>query len=400
MHLTSLALALTLLPICRLTAFTTTPCDYRELARIRIVNDAGGEVAASYDGGQTWTPVGRVLRYTTRANPRGYTASKWVAAGRVAATAVNAIHVSVGYNQEDERGVIFSLLPREFLTPMEGYNSFLSPNSSIYTDISAGEGIFGGGIAPLVGNPVYLEVDESRLRPLPGGYHPGRGDILVIAVLRPDLYPVAAQFENREGGAITLRYPDGSRRLLGWVIRPVRGIGRFAGSLYSDIGRIRAGHAGVVDISTSPPGFLGAFQVIPVGHALSPEMHYAWSKTQWMIVGPAEAESPLWEGLMPLFYQHIRPDYLATDLYSRAWRARLLARFLVEVDEGDGWEPMPCFRLPPDPTTPLPAWADSALDGVCRLRILFPVDSGAKGEEAERAAVPDGMPCHKAQGGR
>ncbi len=352
----------------------------REILRLRIVNDRGGEIAASRDGGETWRPLGRVLRYTVRVNARGYTASKWVPAGRVAATAVNAIHINVGIDEAEDRGIIFSLLPREFLTPPGDWRSFLSLDSSIYTDIPAGRGIFGGGEAPFVGSRVFREMEYGCLAPLEAGYVPGRGDVLVIIVARPEPYPVALELENREGGAISLRSADGSRRLLGWVIRPVGGIGRFAGSIYAGIGRIRAGHAGVVDVSTSPEGSLGAFQIIPVGHALSPEMELAWRRSQWMIVGPVEEESPLWEGLRPLFLEHLRPDYLPDDLYARDWRERLLARFLVDVDRGDGWAPMPCLRLAADPAAPLPGWADSALAEVARVRILFPL--------AERPSSP------------
>ena len=346
----------------------------REILRLRVVNDSEGEIAASSDGGETWRRMGRVVRYTARVNERGYTASKWVPAGCIAATAVNAIHITVGLNEVEDRGIIFSILPREFLAPPGDYRSFLSPDSSIYTDIAAGRGMFGGGEAPFVGNPVFRETEEGGLVPLGAGYVPSRGDVLVIVVLRPERYPVALEFENRDGGAVSLRYGDGSERLLGWVIHPVGGIGRFAGSVYAGIGRIRAGHAGVVDISTSPEGFLGAFQIIPVGHALSPEMHLAWTRTQWMIVGPLEEESALWEGLAPLFLQHIRPDYLPDDIRGRDWRERLLARFLVDADRGDGWDPMPCLRLASDPAAPLPVWADGALADLVRVRILFPVE--------------------------
>ncbi len=344
-----------------------------ELVRVRIVNDAGGAIAASYDCGQTWHHVGSVVRYTTRVSNRGYTASKWVAPGRVAATAVNAVHIGLGVNEEEDRGIIFSILPRDFLAPPGSYNSFLSPDSSLYTDIPAGHGIFGGGLAPFVGNLVYCETDQSERVPLTEGYMPRRGDVLNIVVTLPAPYPVAAEIENAEGGTVALCYPDGSKRLVGWVIRPVRGIGRFAGSLYAGIGRVRANHAGVVDVSTSPVRALGAFQMIPVAHAMSPEMHFAWTKTQWMIVGPIEDESFLWGTLTPLFYQHIRPDYLTDDLCATEWRTRLLARFVVEVDTGDGWRPMPSLRLSSDPAAPLPAWANNALDEVDRIRILFPI---------------------------
>lgn len=344
-----------------------------EILRLRIVNDSGGEISASRDAGRSWQILGRVIQYTTKVNRRGYTASKWVPPGRIAASAVNAIHVTVAYDREEDRGVVFSILPREFLAPPKDYDSFLSPDSSIYTDLAAGAGIFGGGEAPLVGSPVLLEGADGSLSPLPEGYLPARADALVVVIAEPPPHPIAAICENVEGGEVTLQCADGSRRLLGWVIRPARGIGRFAGSRYAAMGRIRANHAGVVDVSTSPVGFLGAFQIIPVGHALSPEMAAAWDLTQWMILGPVPEASPLWEGLAPLFYQHIRPDYRPGDLYDSDWREQLLSRFLVEADFGDGWRPLSAPRLAPDPTVPLPAWAHHALDGAERIRILFPL---------------------------
>ena len=359
----------------------------REVLRLRIVNERNGSITVSRDGGATWKRRGRVLQYTTSVNARAYTASKWVPSGRVAASAVNAIHVTVGYNAQEDRGIVFSLLPREFLAPPANYRSFLSPDSSIYTDIPAGRGIFGGGECPLVGSPVYLAEGGGALTALPEGYAPRRGDVLVIVVRRRLRYPTQAVFENRVGGSVFLEYADRRRQHLGWVVRPVGGIGRFAGSLYAGIGRIRANHAGVIDISTSPIGRLGAFQIIPVGHALSPEMAGAWTMTQWMIVGPSAGDSPLWQGLMPLFYEHLRPDYLPEDLYAPDWEERLLARFLVEVDLGEGWRPMPGLRLAPDPSVPLPEFANTALSAAQRIRILFPLAerSGSDLAEARRA---------------
>jgi len=343
-----------------------------------------------------------VLRYTTKVNRRGFTASKWVPPGRVAAAAVNAIHVSAGYDPEEDRGVVFSVLPREFLAPPAAYQSFLSPDSSIYTDLGAGEAIFGGGEAPLVGSRVLLEEADGSLAPLAEGYVPARGEVLVIVVALPDRYPIAAVCENTEGGAVALHYADGSQHLLGWVIRPLRGIGRFAGSRYAAMGRIRAGHAGVVDVSTSPVGFLGAFQIIPVGHALSPEMAIAWRLTQWMIVGPVTEDSPLWEGLAPLFYQHVRPDYRPGDLRAPDWKERLLSRFLVEADFGCGWQPLWAPKLAPDPTVPLPPWAHHVLDEARRIRILFPLAS--RGDLPDATGLPsdvsNGCPAGGAREGR
>lgn len=76
---------------------------------------------------------------------------------------------------------------------------------------------------------------------------------------------------------------------------------------------------------------------------------------------------------MPLFYQHLRPDYRPDDLCAEEWQGCLLARFLVEVDMGEGWGPLPALRLSPDPGALLPQWADHALEGVKRVRLLFPL---------------------------
>jgi len=347
----------------------------RELLRLRVVNDNGGQIAVSKDGGATWTALGCVVQYTTQVNRKGYTASKWVPPGYVAATSVNAIHISAGYNAEEDRGVVFSLLPKEFLTAPKNYSSFLSPDSSIYTDLPAGTAIFGGGEAPFVGNDVLLETRDG-LVPLPPDHVLAHGDVLVIIVAKPVRYPSDAIFENCAGGAVTLGYPDGSREQIGTVVRPVQGVGRFLGGLYADIGRIRANHAGVIDVSTSPLGRLGGFQIIPLGHAHSPEMENAWKLTQWLIVSPLEdCPDPLrqWGAITPLFYGHIRPDYRPDDLQAPDWENRLLARFLVDVDMGEGWRPMPALSLSPDPATPLPDWAGSALAKVRRIRLLFPL---------------------------
>jgi len=344
----------------------------QEVARLRIVNEANGEIAVSRDGGRTWCVIGHVIRYTCQVDPKGYTASKWVPGGHVAATAVNAMHITVGYNAADDRGIVFSLLPQELLEGPTTSASFLSPEASIYTDIPGGHGIFGGGEAPFVTNPVLRETALGPV-PLPATYVPAEGDVLLIPIEKPVRYPSAAVFENREGGAVTLEYPDGSSLVVGTVVRPVLGIGRFLGGVYAGIGRIRASHAGVIDVSVSPVGALGGFQIIPYGHSLSPEMGNAWKLTQWMVVQPLAEGPEQWGSMHALFYGYLRPDYRADDLGAADWENRLLARSLVDADLGDGWRPMPAKVLSPDPETPLPDWAGRALEGVRRIRLLFPL---------------------------
>ncbi len=336
----------------------------KEIFRIKIENKTNGEIAVSEDSGETWDLVGRVLYPIDKVNENGYSASKWMEPGRIVATSVNAIHIKAGA-ATDECRTIFSLLPREMLLPPRKYRSYLSPNSSIYTDIPAGESVFGGGYSPFVGN---------RVIPLPEDYVPRVGDVFYVVVEQPVELPREMVIENRFGGRITVKYPSGEEKLIGEVLRPVSGIGRFEGSIYADPGRIRANHAGVIDVSVSPHGSLGGFQIVPALHGA--EMTYIRRMTQWMVIGPARADDPSLEGMAPFYRYFIRPNYRADDLEAADWEKRLLERYLVEVRyEGEeGWKPMPVYSL--HRKFPLPHWADRVFDKASYFRILFPVTDG------------------------
>jgi len=355
-----------------------------EIYRLRLINDAGGLIAASRDGGQSWTTIGRVLTYTTRVSNQGYTASKWGPMSAVAATAVNAIHIRTGYNVVDDRGVVFSLLPLEMSTEAvrqaQEKNSFMSPDSSIYTDIPAGTGMFGGDWAPILGNPIELETPDGPA-PLPENYAPKKGDVFIVRVLQPADTPHAFIFENRFGGFIIEEAWDGSQRIIGQVLKPVQGVGRFSGTAYCAAGSLRANHNGVIDISTSKMGDTGGFQIIPREHAMSTEMFKARTMTQWMVVGPLNALDPSWEGVAPLFRDYLRPSYGADDWESPDWLRLATSRVQVDVKIKDStdWQPMPAFKLDPDTAKPFPDWANTALQDVTQIRIVLPAPlSGVK----------------------
>jgi hypothetical protein len=347
------------------------PLETVEVCRVRIVNQVGGEIAVSQDAGKTWERIGSVTQPAQNVDRKAYTAAKWAKIGAVAATAVNAIHIKTDQNAEEDRGVVFSLLPKEFGQQV-GAPSYVSLPSSIVTDLAAGTAIFGGRFSPFVGSPVMIE-REDALSPIPAGHVPAVGDRLVIIAQQPKSYPCSMVFENRFGGLITLVNCDGTTSLIGQVLKPVVGVGRFSGALYAGIGRIRANHSGVIDVSVSPLGTIGGFQIIPSGHAMSPEMVKARTSTQWMVVGPVCVTDQSFEGLAPLFFGYLRPVYDSADLYADDWETRMLSRFLVEVKSDDGdWGPVPVFELDPNMNKPLPDWANSALENVTAFRILFP----------------------------
>ncbi len=346
-----------------------------EIFRIKIENKVDGAVQVSTDEGKSWRVLGKVRYPTNQVSNIGYTASRWVAEGSVAAVAVNAIHIKTDYNFADDKGVLFSIMPIELLSPPKYYNSYLSPDSSIYTDIKGGEGIFGGGFSPFVGNTVSTVDAGGKLYPLQLGFIPKIGDTFIIKVEKPVKYPKEIVFENRFGGLITLKYLDGEKKIIGEVLRPVLGVGRFQGTQFADVGRIRANHTGVIDVSTSPLLECGGFQIIPAMHGMSKEMINARTLTQWMVIGPAKITDPSLEGVAPFFQYFIRPNYKKEDFDDPDWQKAFLQRFLVEVKyKGDDiWHPMKRISLDPDLEKPLPSWTGRALEDVSFIRILFPI---------------------------
>ncbi|MCD6361684.1 MAG: hypothetical protein J7M38_12590 [Armatimonadetes bacterium] len=360
-----------------------------EVFRIRIINAAGGAIEVSRDRGASWLRVGSVTAPAAAVNPKGYTASRWARDSSVCATAVNAIHIKVAANPDTGRGIIFSLTPAGPVTGAAvGHGS-----SSIATDLRPGDAIFGGGLAPTVDSPVRVEIGGALISLAPD-FSPGEGDAIVIIVPAPPTAVTQVVFENRTGGDISLRYSDGREKVIGAVLRPVTGVGRFPATKDAAAGRLRVNHAGVIGVSTSPLGLVGGFQIIPRGHAASPEMSYVATTTQWMIVGPRNPQEPSWEGIAPLFARYLAPSYRPDDIFGghADWMRRLLSRCLAQARIGGGeWRSMPRIVIDPDapersahdsavrrirgslnPYVPLPREAYSALADMTHLRILLP----------------------------
>ncbi|MDI6732137.1 MAG: hypothetical protein QME05_06210 [Candidatus Margulisbacteria bacterium] len=338
-----------------------------EIFRVKIENTVGGTIEVSRDEGLHWSPMGQVVRPADKNNPKSFAAAKWIGAGRVAATAVNAIHVKAG--EKDKDTAIFSILPSDFIVPDDDYKSYFNASSSIYTNIPAGESLFGGEYAPYVGNLVMLSRPGSAVISLPAGYIPALGDKIFMIADCPADYPREIVFENRAGGKISIKYFSGVEKVIGEVIQPVAGIGRFEGSEYAGPGRIRANHPGVIDVSVSLSGKIGGFQIVPPLHG-----SFAQKRPQWMIIGPVNVNDPSLEGIAPFFRYFLRPANVQVKPEDEDWMQKMAGRFLVEVKIKDSskWQAMPIYSL--DKTISLPSWANSALEKVSDIRILFPVN--------------------------
>lgn len=299
----------------------------------------------------TSVSIGTVRMVPVKTNWPAYTASKWGDPGTVCASAVNAVHILV--NVEKGRGRILSVVPSVTVAPAAAPGAFFALSGP------AGTAFF-GGLAPMTGSPVWIEAPDGARRPLDGT--PREGETLVIRTTlpnRPDTWMI--DIENRPGGRVTA-WTKAGPRTVARVVRPIGGVGRFGGTEFQRIGRIRASHTGVIDIATSPRGEVGGIQIMPLVHALtSKEMTNAWKLTQWMILAPLPGRPPL-EGSAPLFKGTLVPgtqlDDRLTDLWSTYGRRPLI---LCRRDGG--------------PWTKLPAVSgrqDDALRDVTHLRIYYP----------------------------
>ena len=316
------------------------------LIELRIPCVVGGNVTAKLPAGEV-IPLGHVRMIPSKTNWPAYTASKWAAPSTVCATAVNAIHILI--RVEEGRGRIISLVPSVTVAPAATQGAFFA------LEMEAGTGIF-GGYAPLTGSKVTVEHDGEEL---PLSDTPTEGDTLVIRSGLPDVY--MADIENRPGGRVIVHDTDGVK-VVARVVRPVKGVGRFGGSIYQNRGRLRASHSGVICVATSPRDSVGGIQIMPLKHALtSPEMLNAWKLTQWMIIAPLPGMPDL-EGTPPLFKNAFVPGAQLEDRLPDVWsnyggRPLVLCRI-----DGGNWE-----RLPE-----VSGKVDDGLMRVTHLRLYFP----------------------------
>ena len=325
-------------------------CAYAEsFIELRIPCTHGEQVIAVMPNGERIS-LGKVLKTPVKTNHPAYTASKWSSPSTVCAAAVNAVHILV--NVENDRGRIISLLPAVTVAPAAAPGAYFS------LDMPAGTGLF-GGFAPLTGSRVTLLHDGQEYA-LTGT--PSEGDTIIIRTALPENPSVyMVDIENRPAGRV-IAYGEKGPRVIARVVRRIEGVGRFGGTVYQNIGRIRASHSGVIDISTSRRNEVGGLQIMPLKHALtSHEMINAWKLTQWMIIAPLPGMPDL-EGQEPLFKNSLVPGPQLHDKLPDLWchygRKPLV---LCRRDAGN-WERLPDAA----------GKVDDALRDITHIRIYFP----------------------------
>ncbi len=326
---------------------TTAALEKDELYRLRIVNSANGAITVSRDHGVTWEPVGHVLTPVEKVRVEKKLSSYFAEPGVIASTAVNAIAIHSAYVEPIQSGETFYLLPSQKSAPValpapepvsltfpdietlpmpRNYNDAPPPTppvvpvmpvvpvpaaiqeAAIQTDLAPGSGMFGDKWAPYQGNPVYLEL-PSGLQPLPEGYRPAKRDIIVISVQQPKSLPQSYVLENSYGGFITEHEWDGSDKVIGMVLIPVVGIGRFVDIAAAGPGRLGATMDGMLDISAMETGNQGGFRIV----LCSPDTKEAATQEgftpECMLVSELDDGDPSWKGLAPLFMGYLHPRW-------------------------------------------------------------------------------------------
>ncbi|MFZ5827363.1 MAG: hypothetical protein ACOY94_23940 [Bacillota bacterium] len=380
--------------------------------KIYIENFDGGKITKVENSG-THVLIGNVLRPATLAKDasNGFWASRYEKAydgthGAVTAAAVNAIHLRVGPEAAYDPLNPYAWTPKLIsLGPKEEYDyaGGVYSEALIYTDIPAGSAIFGGWTAPYVGNKLEYYTSSGQWRPVTeyynGDYTKPAPKRLLITVAKPSTSngaPDYLEFENwaagdevagvtkATNGRVLVHYPNGTTKHVADVIQRVAGTGRFVGSEYAEVGRVRASHPGVLCLSTSPRvGYTtdsnkrGGFQIVPPNHAKFLSYNLGQDsfigKPQWMIIAQVGASSstlydtrytidgklsfdPAWEAVAPVFGMYIKPKHIPGDTASST-------RFEVSTDFGATWQAPPTITGVTDPTTnsPVNGWTNIRL---------------------------------------
>lgn len=311
-----------------------------------------GEQATVTTENSITIPLGKILQIPQKTRYPAYTASAWGKPGCTCASAVNAIHILLSV--EKGRGRTISIVPSDTIAPAA------TPGTALVIEGRGGYGLFGGWAPPVCTEVLVKHPRAGDIKPVSPINLPEEGDSLLLKVKFSNS-SLMIDIENRPGGRAIL-WQNNRPRVIARVIHPVNGTGRFGGTLYQSGGNLRANHPGVIDISTSPYGVIGGFQIVPLEHGTSPEMAAMWNMTQWMILAP-ESNSPL-AGNAPLFRDYLLPGPGSGEKTGDLWTQYGRKTLVLCRIKGGPWRKLPN----------LAGRMDHGLKDLTHLRIYFPFD--------------------------
>jgi hypothetical protein len=261
---------------------------------IHIPAEPGEQAKVIFPDGQS-IDAGKVRGVPIKSRYPGFTASKYGIGGQVIASAANAHHIQVSV--ESGEGRTISLIPSETFVAASGMGT------SFVVEGVGGAGLW-GRYAPFVGSPVYIinQVGVPVLFNNMDLFKYARA--IEIRVYRPDDEIEYIEIENKEGGLAWYHDGEGDHQFA-VVESGVTGTGRFEGSLYQSLGKVRANHPGVICVSTTNKYDIGGFQIVPLTHTYSKELQKTRRMSQYIVLRGVDFEDLT--GHAPFFREFIRP---------------------------------------------------------------------------------------------
>jgi hypothetical protein len=298
----------------------------RMLFTIHIPMTLGERAQVLFPDG-TSLEMGKVFAVPTKSRYPGFTASRYGTGAQIIASAANAHHIQVSV--ENGEGRTLSLIPSQTFVAASGLDT------SFVVDGVGGTGLW-GRYAPFVGSPVYI-VNPAGIPVLFNNVNLLKfATALEVRVYKPKDDAEYIEIENSEGGHAWYHDAKGDHQFA-IVESPVSGTGRFEGSLYQGLGKVRANHPGVICVSTTERYDIGGFQIVPLSHTYSKEMQKTRRMSQYIVLRGIDFEDLT--GQPPFYRSYIRPgdaedmEYHAGTVRCKVdgeWREMLLVSGLTE----------------------------------------------------------------------
>ena len=214
------------------TASTRLQDGWTESHRLAFENQRGGRVAVSLDSGRTWSTIGSVLHASTAPGP-GLPGMDLAAPGSVSAAGIQGFHLrTASVTPDDTRPGRISVLPSDHPSAAS------PPPGTLIVDLASGSLLF-TSLLPKPGDDAWMVTRTATGTPdkqLP--LFPAKDRTMVVVV--GTRFPSARQitFENRPGGLVEMTTGEGRPLLLGRVIQPLEGVGRYDGTSLVGLGRV------------------------------------------------------------------------------------------------------------------------------------------------------------------
>ncbi|MDR3076876.1 MAG: hypothetical protein LBU26_06210 [Synergistaceae bacterium] len=273
----------------------------RLMFTIHVPMEPGAQAQVIFPDG-TAKDMGRVHSVPGKSRHPSFTASKYGIGGQVIATASNAHHIQISV--EEGTGRTMSLIPSQTFVNAPGLDT------SFIIEGIGGSGLW-GEYSPFAGSPVYV-VNQIGVPVLFNNISLFRfATALEIRVYRPEREIEYFEIENIDGGKAWYHDAAGDHQFA-VVESRVSGTGRFEGSMFQGLGRVRANHPGVICVSTCDKREIGGFQIVPLSHTYSSEMQKTRQMHQYLILRGVNFEDIA--GQSPFFKGWLRPgDVDVTD---------------------------------------------------------------------------------------